>query len=157
MDSGVARFWYVRLKLVVGWVALGLVTKGVLGPLEVSLPARESSATALGSAFGDPARCHLARPAETADAGPEADRETRHLSRVKLDALLTVGVILLYALRVAGMMPAFWLLLVTLVWPLADLLTRRGVEHILRPPGTEEAAGVPTLTTVFLEADCGRH
>ena len=91
------------------------------------------------------------RPAEYADVGPETDRESRHLSRVKLNALLTAGVILLYALRVAGTMPAFWLLLVTLVWPLADLLTRRGVAHILRPPGTKEAVGAPTVTTVCLE------
>jgi small-conductance mechanosensitive channel len=48
-------------------------------------------------------------------------------------------------------MAAFWLLLVVLVWPLADRLSRRGVEHILRPPGTTEAVGVPTVATVFLE------
>ena len=49
------------------------------------------------------------------------------------------------------MMPAFWLLAVMIVWPLADRLTRRAVEHLLRPPGTIEIAGVPTLTAVFLE------
>ena len=152
MEAATARFWYVRLKLVVGWVALGLVTKGVLGALEVSLPAREI----VGYTFGFGVLLILLeaiwrRPAETTDAGPEEVRETRHLSRVKLNAMLTVGVILLYALRVAEMMPAFWLLLVAMVWPLADLLSRRSVEHILRPPGTVAAAEVPTLTTVFLE------
>ena len=63
--------------------------------------------------------------------------ESRHLSRVKLNALLTAGIILLYALRVAGTMPAFWLLLVALVWPLADRLSRRGVEHILAAAGDD--------------------
>jgi small-conductance mechanosensitive channel len=152
MASAVARFWYVRVKLIVGWSALGLVTKGVLGALEISPDARDIVGYAFG--FGTLAILLEAiwrRPAEAADVGSELARESRHLSRVKLNALLTAGVILLYALRVANAMAAFWLLLVVLVWPLADRLSRRGVEHILRPPGTTEAVGVPTVATVFLE------
>jgi small-conductance mechanosensitive channel len=91
------------------------------------------------------------RPMESTEAGPEFTHETRRLSRVKVNALLTVGLVLLWGLRVAGMMPAFWLLAVVIVWPLADRLTRRAVEHLLRPPGTIEVAGLPTLTAVFLE------
>ena len=152
MEAAAARFWYVRLKLVVGWLALGLATKGVLGALEVSLPARDI----VGYAFGLGTLAILLeaiwrRPAEGAEAASELVHENRRLSRVKLNALLTASVILLYALRVAGTMPAFWLLLVALVWPLADRLSRRGVEHILRPPGTTEAVGIPTVATVFLE------
>jgi small-conductance mechanosensitive channel len=152
MDSATAGFWYVRFKLVVGWVLLALVTKGLLGALEISPDSRDI----VGYGFGLATLAILVeaiwrRPAETIDAGSEPVRESRHLSRVKLNALLTAGLVLLYALRVAEMMPAFWLLLVALVWPLADHLSRRGVQHILRPPGTTEAAGVPTLTTVFLE------
>jgi len=152
MDSTAARFWYVRLKLVVGWLALGLVTRGLLGALEISSDARDL----VGVGFGLGTLLSLLeaiwrRPPENAEVGPELVRESLRLSRVKLNALLTAGVILLYALRVAGTMPAFWLLLVALVWPLADRLSRLGVEHILRPPGTTEAAGVPSLTTVFLE------
>ena len=152
MDSAAARFWYVRLKLIVGWTALGLVTKGVLGVLEVSPAARDI----IGYAFGLGTLAILLeaiwrRPPENAEAEPETLHESRRLSRVKLNALLTAGLILLWGLRVAEAMPAFWLLLVLLIWPLADRLSRRGVEHILRPPGTAEAVGVPTLTTVFLE------
>jgi small-conductance mechanosensitive channel len=155
MEAAAARFWYVRLKLVVGWLALGLVTKGVLGLLEVSPAARDI----IGYAFGLGTLALLIeaiwrRPVESveaAEAGLDPVRENRHLNRVKLNALLTAGLILLWGLRVAGMMPAFWLLLVAMVWPLADLLSRRGVEHILRPPGTTEAVGVPTITTVFLD------
>jgi moderate conductance mechanosensitive channel len=153
MDGAAAHFWYWRLKFVVGWLVLGLVTKGLLGALEISPPARDI----VGYTFGLGLLVILLeaiwrRPYEDRDeAGPETIRETRHLSRIKLNALLTTGLVLLLGLRVAGMMPASWLLLVALVWPLADRLSRRGVEHILRPPGTSEAAGVPTLTTVFLE------
>jgi small-conductance mechanosensitive channel len=152
MDSATARFWYVQFKLVVGWLLLGIVTKGLLGALEISPDARDI----VGYGFGLGTLAILLeaiwrRPAETTDARPEPVHENRRLSRVKLNALLTAGLILLYALRVAGTMPAFWLLLVVMVWPLADHLSRRGVQHILRPPGTTEAAEVPTLTTVFLE------
>ena len=72
MEAATARFWYVRSKLVVGWVALGLVTKGVLGALEVSLPAREI----VGYTFGFGVLLILLeaiwrRPAETTVADPE--------------------------------------------------------------------------------------
>ena len=152
MEAAAARYWYVRLKLIVGWTVLALVTKGVLGELEISLPARDI----VGYAFGLGTLAILLeaiwrRPAERAISGPEPVRETRHLSRIKMNALLTVGLVLLWGLRVAGMMPAFWLLAVVIVWPLADRLTRRAVEHLLRPPGTIEIASVPTLTAVFLE------
>ncbi|HEV2099649.1 MAG TPA: mechanosensitive ion channel family protein [Stellaceae bacterium] len=152
MEAAAARFWYVRLKLVVGWVVLALVTKGLLGELEVSLPARDI----VGYMFGLGTLAILLeiiwrRPAERAGAGPEPVAETRHVSRVKVNALLSAGLALLLGLRVAGTMPAFWLLMVVLVWPLADRLTRRAVEHLLRPPGTTEVAGAPTLTAVFLE------
>ena len=152
MEAAAARYWYVRLKLGVGWLMLSLVTKEVLGVLEVSPPARD----VVGYAFGLGMLAILLeaiwrRPAAIASAGPEPAHETRHLSRIKANALLTAGLVLLWGLRVAGMMPAFWLLAVVIVWPLADRLTRRAVEHLLRPPGTTEITGVPTLTAVFLE------
>ena len=158
MEAAAARYWYVRLKLVIGWLMLSLVTKGVLGELEISAPARDI----VGYAFGLGTLAILLetiwrRPAERASSGSEPVREYRHLSRVKVNALLTAGLGLLLGLRVAGMMPAFWLLVVVLVWPLADRLTRRAVEHLLRPPGTTEVAGAPTLTAVFLERGCGQR
>ncbi|HEX3416294.1 MAG TPA: mechanosensitive ion channel family protein [Stellaceae bacterium] len=152
MEAAAARYWYVRLKLGVGWLLLGIVTKGLLGALEISPDARDI----VGYGFGLAMLAILLetiwrRPAESADAGPEPVRESRHSSRVKVNALLTAGLALLWGLRVAGMMPAFWLLAVVIVWPLADRLTRRAVQHLLRPPGTIEVAGPPSLTTVFLE------
>ena len=85
------------------------------------------------------------------EAATEVVHETRRLSWVKLNALLTLGLLLLWGSRIAGMMPFFWLLAVVIAWPLADQLTRRSVEHLLRPPGTTEVPSVPSLTTVFLE------
>jgi moderate conductance mechanosensitive channel len=152
MDSQAARFWYLRLKLVIGWVVLGLVTKGVLGALEISPAARDI----IGYGFGLVTLAFLIeavwrRPAEDGEAESATVSENRHLRRLKLNALLSAGLVLLWVLRVAGTMPAFWLLFVAMIWPLTDRLSRRGVAHILRPPGTTEAVGVPTLTTVVLE------
>ncbi len=153
MEAAAARYWYVRLKLVVGWMVLGLVTKGVLGELRnFAAGARHCWSCVRARHAGDPARSLSGGGrSKAAEAGFEPVREIRHLSRVKVNALLTAGLVLLWGLRVAGMMPAFWLLAVVIVWPLADRLTRRAVEHLLRPPGTAEIAGVPTLTAVFLE------
>ena len=49
-------------------------------------------------------------------------------------------------------MPGFWLVLVVIALPLAIKVTRRAVEHLLRPPGSRETAeGPPTVITVCLE------
>ena len=153
MDSAAARYWYLRLRIIVGWLVFAFVTRELQGALGISPAAVDIVGAALGL-------CWIAillealwrRPVDTsAVALPETARETHRLSRVKQNVLLTVGLVLLWGLRLAGMMPAFWLLAVVLAWPLADRLTRRAVEHLLRPPGTTEIVGVPPVTTVFLE------
>jgi small-conductance mechanosensitive channel len=49
-------------------------------------------------------------------------------------------------------MPSFWLILVAITLPLAIAVTRRAVEHLLRPPGSAEATEAPsTVFTVCLE------
>ena len=49
-------------------------------------------------------------------------------------------------------MPAFWLLLVIFTLPLANSLIRRGVEHLLQPPGTPEVGdGPPSVVAVCIE------
>ena len=58
------------------------------------------------------------RPAASDDApvaeaaSTQGGRESRHLSRIKVNALLTAALVLLWSLRVAAAMPAFWLLAV---------------------------------------------
>ncbi len=158
MPSPAARYWYLRLRLVVGWLVFGLVTRELLGVVGISPIGRDL----VGYGFGLGTLAILMealwrRPAASGD-GPAAEapsaeggRESRHLSRIKVNVLLTAGLVLLWSLRVAAAMPAFWLLAVLIVLPLVDRLTRRAVEHLLRPPGTAEIAGMPTLTTVFLE------
>jgi moderate conductance mechanosensitive channel len=152
MDSAAARYWYLRLLLVIGWLALGLVTRELLGAVGISPEAVNIVAYILGLVtLAILLEALWRRPTESVEAESDTARETRRLSGVKVNALLTAGLVLLWGLRVADMMPAFWLLAVVIVWPLADRLTRRAVEHLLRPPGTAEVAGLPSLTAVFLE------
>jgi moderate conductance mechanosensitive channel len=153
MDTAAARYWYLRLRIIVGWLVLGLVARG----LEDAFGISAAAVNVVGAVFG---LSWLAivlealwrRPLpNSSEIGSEPVHEARHLSNVKVNVLVTVGLVLLWGLRVAGAMPAFWALVVILVWPIADRLTRRAVEHLLRPPGTAEVAGAPTLTAVFLE------
>ncbi|HXC14172.1 MAG TPA: mechanosensitive ion channel family protein [Stellaceae bacterium] len=149
MDTAAARYWHLRWRLIVGWIVLALVTRGIEETLGIS----PATVDIVGAAFGFSWLAILMeavwrRPVATS---VEIVPENRHLSRVKLNVLLTAALVLLWGLRVAGAMPAFWLLAVVIVWPLADRLTRRAVEHLLRPPGTTQIPGTPTLATVFLE------
>src|SRR5206468_2461695 len=48
MDSAAARYWYLRLRLVVGWLALGLVTRELLEDLAISPAAVNLVGAALG-------------------------------------------------------------------------------------------------------------
>jgi moderate conductance mechanosensitive channel len=153
MDTAAARFWHVRLKIIIGWIVLALVARDVEEALGIS----PGVVNDVGAVFGLVWLAILMetiwrRPVENGgEFAPEITHETRRLSRIKLNALLTLGLLLLFGLKVAGAMPAFWLLAVVIAWPLADFLTRRSVEHLLRPPGSTEIAAVPSLTTVFLE------
>jgi moderate conductance mechanosensitive channel len=153
MDTAAARYWYLRLRVIVGWLALGLVTRGLLGVVEISPAGVNVVGSLLGlGTLAITMEALWRRPvASSNEAGPEVTHETRRLSGIKQNALLTVAFVLLWGLRVAGAMPAFWLLIVIIVWPLADSLTRRAVAHVLRPPGATEIPSVPSLTTVFLE------
>jgi len=65
---------------------------------------------------------------------------------------LSAGIVLLWVLWVAHAMTSFWLVLVIITLPLAIAVTRRAVEHLLRPPGTRETAEGPSdVLTVILE------
>ena len=158
MPSQAARYWYLRLRLVVGWLVFGLVTRELLGVVGITPIGRDLVGYAFGlgtlailmeALWRRPVASGVAPVAEAPSA--EGGRESRHLSRIKVNVILTAALVLLWSLRVAAAMPAFWLLAVLILWPLADRLTRRAVEHLLRPPGTAEIVGLPTLTTVFLE------
>jgi moderate conductance mechanosensitive channel len=153
MDTRAARFWSRRLRAFVGWFAFGWVTVSLLSTFGFSLEARQLIAYVLGLGLLVIALESVWRQPVAPDQGIEAlSPKARHFGRGAQNALLSVGIVLLWGLWVARAMPSFWLLLVVITLPLANGVTRRAVEHLLQPPGSPEVGdGPPSVTTIVLE------
>jgi small-conductance mechanosensitive channel len=153
MDTAAARFWHRRLVAFVGWFAFGWVFVGFGVTLGYTLEARQLVAYALGLvllAIAVDAVWH--RPAAL-HGGSEAPLPvTRRFGWGAANAALTVGIVLLWVFWVIHAMASFWLVLVAITLPLAIGVTRRAVEHLLRPPGSPQIAdGGPSVLAVFIE------
>jgi small-conductance mechanosensitive channel len=152
-DTVAARFWCRRLTAFVGWFAFGWVTVSLLSTLGFSLEERHLVAYVLGLGL-------LAIALESVWRRPVApDRETEapsprrlRLGRGAQNALLSVGIVLLWVLWLVGAMPGFWLVLVIIILPLSNRVIRRAVEHLLQPPGSPQVGdGPPSVIEVSLE------
>ncbi|MBV9967487.1 MAG: mechanosensitive ion channel family protein [Alphaproteobacteria bacterium] len=152
VDTRAARFWSRRLTAFVGWFILGWVFVGLTGTLGYSLEVRQLIAYTLGlGLLGIAVEAVWRRPAVPAAGGEAASVPAQHLGRGASNAILTVGITLLWALWVLRAMPAFWLLGVIIALPLAIRMTRRAVENVLRPCGLVEIAdGPPSVIAVSL-------
>ena len=160
MDTAAARFWHRRFVVLVGWFAFGYVEVGVLSRLGLSLAGRQLIAYVLGlGLLAIALEAVWRRPvaAEDGAEAPEASTEapahaTHRLGRGAQNALLSIGIVLLWVLWVLHAMAGFWLVLVVITLPLAISVTRRAVEHLLRPPGSPQVAeGPPGVIAISLE------
>ena len=154
VDNMAARFWCRRLSGFVGVFAFGWVLVGLGATLGWSLEGRQIVAYAFGLvllAIALEAVWRRPVPPEAA-AEPVSPAKHHRLGHGARNALLSIGIVLLWVLWVLHAMGSFWLLLVVIALPLAIGVTRRAVEHLLRPPGSAEAAeGPPTVLTICLE------
>jgi small-conductance mechanosensitive channel len=152
-DTLAARFWCRRLAVFVGWFAFGYVTVGLLSTLGFSVEGRQLVAYVLGLGLLGIALESVWRRPVAPDRGTEApSARTHHLGRGAQNALLSLGIVLLWGLWVARAMPGFWLVLVVMSLPLALGVTRRAVQHLLRPPGSLQVAeGPPGVIAISLE------
>src|SRR5271166_6218819 len=131
MDTVAARFWCRRLSMFVGWFAFGYVTVGLLNTLGFSVEGRQLVAYVLGlGLLAIALEAVWRRPVAPADATEAPLHGTHHLGRGAQNALLSIGIVLLWGLWVARAMPAFWLVLVVMTLPLALGVTRRAVQHL---------------------------
>jgi small-conductance mechanosensitive channel len=152
-DTVAARFWRRRLTAFAGWFAFGWVTLSLLSTLGFSLEERHLVAYVLGLgllaiALESVWRRPVAPDRETAAPAPRRLR----LGREAQNALLSVGIVLLWVFWLGEAMPGFWLLLVVITLPLANGVIRRTVEHLLQPPGSPQVGdGPPTVIEVSLE------
>jgi small-conductance mechanosensitive channel len=150
----VARFWYRRLVAFAGWFAFGWVTVELLNDLGLSVAQCQLIAYVLAlGLLAIALESVWRRPAVPEEGAQQAPAGARHLlGRGAQNALLSVGIVLLWGLWVARAMIGFWFLLVAIALPLAIGVTRRATEHLLRPPGSEQATGsVPSAVVVILE------
>jgi small-conductance mechanosensitive channel len=150
MGTDAAWYWYRRIGVLVGWLAFGWVTVGLLNSLGLAVDARRLVAYALGLgllAIGLEAvwRRPMARSAEPASTAYRIGRRAGSW-------LLTFYFATLWLAWVVGAMPGFWLLVFVVTLPAALRATRRSVNHILRPAGVAEmGGGVPAIYAVCLE------
>jgi moderate conductance mechanosensitive channel len=149
-EAVAARFWCRRLGVFVGWFAFGWVSVGLLATFGFSTEGRQLVAYALGlGLLGIALEAVWRRSVAPQERGEAA---SRRLGGGAQNAILTVGIVLLWAFWVARAMPGFWLIVVAIVLPLAIGITQHAVEHLLRPPGAAETAeGPPSVVAVCLE------
>ncbi len=155
METVAARFWCRRITAFVGWFAVGWVLVGLARSLGWSLEGRELVAYALGLGLLAIALDAVwRRPAAPGDLAEPASAVRHHhrLGRGAQNTLLSIGIVLLWVLWVLHAMASFWLVLMVITLPLAIRVSRRAVEHVLRPAGSAETAvGPPSVLTVCLE------
>jgi hypothetical protein len=136
-----------------GWFAFGWVTVGLFSTFGFSLAGRQLVAYMLGlGLLAIALECVWRRPVAQDQGSEVPSPETHRLGRGARNALLSVGIALLWGLWVASAMPSFWLVLVIIALPLANRITQRTIEHLLQPPGAPQAGdGPPSVIAVSLE------
>jgi small-conductance mechanosensitive channel len=143
MSTEAAWFWYRRVGIAVGWLALSWVTIALFQNLGLAQPARATIAYGLGLVL-------LAIGIEAWWRRPLPDTARSLHWRLK-NWLVTAYFILLWLLWVAAAMPLFWLLVVVVGLPASIRFARRSVDHVLRPAGSDQPSQVRGLAEVSLD------
>jgi small-conductance mechanosensitive channel len=143
-----ARFWHRCLTLFVGWFAFGWATVELVNTLGFSPEGRQLVAYALGIGLLAIAVEAVWRRPSPAVALVSEGPPRHHVLRTWL---LSLYLVLLWGVWVAGLMRLFWLLVVAIVLPQAVRITKRSARHLLRPPEGPEAANHQELEAVYLD------
>ncbi|MFO1057731.1 MAG: mechanosensitive ion channel family protein [Dongiaceae bacterium] len=146
MSDAAARFWYLRLAIVVGWLAFCYVTLQLFVALGVDPPVRRLIAYPLALIWvGIGLEAIWRRP--RAEAAVEG-----RIGQQAMSWLFSLYLVLLWALFVTFAIRLFWLAVFAVCLPALLRLVQRAINHILRPAGaTGAAAAVPSLYAVVLE------
>jgi small-conductance mechanosensitive channel len=157
MDAAGARFWCRRLTVFAGWFAFVWVIIKECSALAFSYDGVQVVAYTLGlGLLAIALEAVWRRPIAPREVAKTASAEAHHFGRGAANIALSIGIVLLWVLWIASpgvwmVEPSFWLVLVLIILPPAISESRRAVEHLLRPPGSPELDGPPTVIEVTLE------
>jgi moderate conductance mechanosensitive channel len=153
LNTAAARFWSRRIAAFVGLFAFGWVEVGLLTTLGLSLAGRQLIAYVLGlGLLGIALEAVWRRPLAPGVGVETLSHPAYRLGRGAQNALLSIGIVLLWVLWVLHAMMSFWLILVVITLPLALGVTRRAVQHLLRPAGSQEVGeGPPSVVAISIE------
>jgi small-conductance mechanosensitive channel len=156
-DKVSARFWFRRLTAFAGSFALVWVIVEECDASGFSFEGVQLVGYTLGlGVLAIALEAVWRRPIVLREVAEARQAETHRLGRGAANMALSIGIILLWVFWVAapgvmGVLPGFWLVLVIIILPPAILLSRRAVEHLLRPPGSSQTGGPPSVIEVTLE------
>jgi small-conductance mechanosensitive channel len=157
MNTAAARFWCRRLVALTGLFALVWVIVQECDGLGFSYEGIQFVGYTLGLGIVAIALESVWRkPIATRQVAETPSAAARHFGRVAANTARSIGIVLLWVFWVAepgimSVMPAFWLVLVLIMLPPAISGSRRAIEHLLRPPGSSQTGGPPSVVEVALE------
>ena len=156
-DPVAARFWCRRLTAFAGSFALVWVIIQECDSLGFSSEGVQLVGYTLGlGVVAIALEAVWRRPVTPRAVVAAPSAETRRFGRGAANMALSIGIVLLWVSWVAApgvmsVLPGFWLVLVIILLPPAILASRRAVEHLLRPPGSAQTGGPPSVIEVTLE------
>jgi len=157
MDTVAARFWCRRLTAFAGWFAFVWVILQECSALNFPTNGVQLVGYTLGlGVLAITLEAVWRRPIAPRSVAEAASAETHHFGRGAANIALSIGIVVMWMCWVAApgvtsVLPLFWLVLVLILLPPAITVSRRAVEHLLRPAGSSETDGPPSVIEVSLQ------
>jgi small-conductance mechanosensitive channel len=156
-DAAAARFWCRRLTVFAGSFALVWVIIQECDSLDFSSEGVELVGYTLGlGVLAIALESVWRRPITPREVAEASSAETHRFRRGAANTALSIGIVLSWVFWIAApgvlnVLPGFWLVFVLIILPPAISASRRAVEHLLRPPGSSQTGGPPSVIEASLE------
>ncbi len=152
--TATARQWSIRLPVMVGWLAFGWVTVGLLEILEFSGPARQSIAYGIGLilvALGLEAVWRRPLPDDLTRSFELTSSSGQRRQTLLLNCLLSAYLVLLWLLWAASMMPTFWFAVIATLLPVSLRLLSPATAPLLASAAPTAPSDAATVHEILLE------
>jgi small-conductance mechanosensitive channel len=145
VTDATAAFWYRRLLFAAGFFLLGFATVALLRTLDVPQPGRALVAYILGlGLLAIAIETTWRRPVWPEGKDPWVDAPQRAGAQA-INYPIIAGLVLLWLLWVLSAMSIFWTLVIAAMLPVVVILTRRSIEHVVRPDTSGTLASPVTV------------